>query len=116
MSVMTALAPVIVGLIGLLGFMMERNTRLIMKRLDGHDAQFSELRREMREEFGGVREEFGGVRGEIGALRGEMGTEIAGLRGEIAELRKDAREFERHVNVRFDALHARIDGIDRRSA
>lgn len=39
------------------------------------------------------------VRSEIGGLRGEMNGQIGGLRGEM--------------NARFDAVHVKIDGLDR---
>lgn len=50
-----------------------------------------------------VRSEIGGLRGEmngqIGGLRAEMNGQIGGLRGEM--------------NARFDAVHVKIDGLDR---
>lgn len=39
------------------------------------------------------------VRSEIGGLRGEMNGQIGGLRAEM--------------NARFDAVHVKIDGLDR---
>lgn len=50
------------------------------------------------------------VRSEIGGLRGEMNGQVGGLRGEmigqIGGLRAE-------MNARFDAVHVKIDGLDR---
>jgi hypothetical protein len=46
-----------------------------------------------------VRSEIGGVRAELVGTRGELEGQIGGLRGEM--------------NARFDAVHVKIDGLDR---
>jgi hypothetical protein len=68
------------------------------------------LRGEMNGQIGGLQGEIGGLQGEIGGLRSEMNGQISGLRqemnGQIGGLRAE-------MNARFDAVHVKIDGLDR---
>lgn len=55
--------------------------------------------RVVRSEISRLRGEMSGLHGEIGGLRNEMNGQIGGLRAEM--------------NARFDAVHVKIDGLDR---
>jgi hypothetical protein len=92
--------------------------------------------RVVRSEIGGVRAELVGTRGElegqIGGLRGEMNASIGGLRSELnaqigglreemnaqigglrEEMNAQIGGLRGEMNARFDAVHVKIDGLDR---
>ncbi len=66
------------------------------------DANFAEVRGEVRDFRAEVRGEFRAVRGEVRAEVGGLRTEIGGVREEIGGLRAE-------MNVRFASLERRFD-------
>lgn len=73
-------------------------------------AEIGRVRSDLGAEISGLRSEIGSVRNE---LRSETGSLRSELRSEVGSLRNEMRAGFAAVDARFDAVHTRIDGLDR---